>query len=90
MIINSIWIIDMKNSVPEKFIINFHVLFPWSSGGTVDYKFQFYWSQVGLPDKTATFSYNFLLGGYFCSSKYLGPEVANFELMINSNIMNRV
>ena len=35
-------------------------------------------------------SCNFLLGGYFDSSKCLGPAVVNFELMINSLMMNRV
>jgi len=30
------------------------------------------------------------LGGYFGSSKCPGPAVANFELMINSLMINRV
>ena len=33
-------------------------LFPWSSGRTVDFKLQFHWSQVQIPDETAIFSYN--------------------------------
>ena len=40
--------------------------------------------------KQLFFSLNFLLGGYFCTSKCPGPAVANFELMIKSLMMNRV
>ena len=53
---------------------------------TIDYN----WSQVRILGETAIFSYNFLFLGYFCSSKCPGPAVANFELMINSLMMNRV
>ena len=67
------------------------LLFPWSSGGrTINFTLQFYWFQVQIPVETAIFSHIFLLGGYFCSSKWLGPAVANFELMINLLMMNRV
>ena len=65
-------------------------MFPWSRGRTEDFKSQYYWSQVRMLDETAIFSYNFLLARYFCSSKCPDPAVANFELMINSLMMNRV
>ena len=51
---------------------------------TVDYNF------TGPRFKswlTAIFSYDFLLGGYL-EFNVLGPAVANFELMINSHMMN--
>ena len=61
-----------------------------TNGRTVYFRLNFYWSQVRIPSEIAIFSYNFLSGGYFCSSKCPGLIVANFELMINSLLMNRV
>ena len=40
--------------------------------------------------KQLFFSYNFLLGEYFYSSKCPGPAVAKFVLIINTLVVNRV
>ena len=40
--------------------------------------------------ETAIFSYNLILREHYCSSKCPGPAVANFQLMINSHMINKV
>ena len=65
-------------------------MFPWFSGRTIDLNLQFYWSQVWILVEAVIFSYNFLLEANVCSWKCPGPAAANFELMINSHMMNRV
>ena len=84
LIINSIWILHMKNLSQ---IVMYCFL-----GLVVEQKtaiYNFIGPRFESWMKELFFSFDFLLGGYFCSSKCPGPAVANFELMINSLMMNR-
>ena len=62
LIIYSIWIIDMTNS-----------LFPWSSGRPLGFTLQFYWFQVQIPIETAIF-YVIFFWGIFWQFKVPGSS----------------
>ena len=73
LIINPIWILDMKNSLII-FMCCFLGLVVEQKTATYNFIDPRFKSQM----KQLFLSYNFLLGGYFCSSKCLDPGVANF------------
>ena len=81
LIINSIWIIDIKNSL-QIFMSCFFS--PVVEEYTSNYNFS------GPSFESQVEELFFFWEGYFCSSKCLGPAVANFELMIHSFMMNRI
>ena len=85
LIINSIWIIDTKNSFPSIMSCLTSLVVEKKTGNHyfTGLRFESCLKQLFLL-------YNFLFGGYFCSWRCLRPAVANFELMISSLMMNRV